>query len=92
MKTSIIQSLIDRNAKEIRFFEDAIVQNSVGLKRSYNFGDEDLVAIHKTSLSKHRQTLKKLVAIQKELKKELADNIRNENCEAIYFDIYEGVN
>lgn len=92
MKTSIIQSLIDRNADKIACIEADIKWTKHFIKYLYENEYKEQVPNYKSELSKAHQTLKKLVAIQKELKKELADNIRNENSEAIHFYIYEGVN
>lgn len=92
METSVIQSLIERNANEIYLLERGILHFKGDLHYFRGEDQGSVVDQIKKDISKHRQTLKKLVAIQKELKKELADNIRNENCEAIYFEIYEGVN
>lgn len=89
MKTSIIQSLIDRNASEIHYIEERIADDKESIKRAYKFGSENIIPIYKANLSKHRQTLKKLVAIQKELKKELADNIRNENYNSYLTDMVD---
>lgn len=91
MKTSIIQSLIDRNANKIASIEADIKWTKDFIKYLYKINCEKQVPNYKSELSKIHQNLKKLVAIQKELKKELADNIA---CQAhsIFLADYEGVN
>lgn len=81
MKISVLQSLIKRNSNEIASLERIVINNKAMIgyyKNSKIVYSEYYLQEERESLSKSRKKIKKLVAMQMELKQAIAQEIYEE--------------